>query len=42
MNLAFLEKSITFYYELASFEFKITAATAQNMSMDWAGFESCT
>jgi hypothetical protein len=40
-NSCFVGKNIAFYYELALFEFKITAATAQQKGMDWAGFESC-
>jgi hypothetical protein len=37
-NSCFVGKSIAFYYELALFEFNITATTAQQKGMDWAGF----
>jgi len=31
----FVGKSITFYYELTLFEFKIASATSQQKGMDW-------
>jgi hypothetical protein len=41
-NAYSIGKTITFYYELALFEFKTSTATAQQKGMDWAGFEPAT
>jgi hypothetical protein len=40
-DACFLEKSIAFYYESTSFEFKIAAAAAQKKGVDWAGLGPC-